>query len=68
MKCSELMRMLKIDGWFIVRQEGSHVIMRHPTKNVQLSFPNHGSKEVKKGLLVALFKKADIKPIRDEKA
>lgn len=61
MKCSELMRMLKIDGWFIVRQEGSHVIMRHPTKKGQVSVPNHGSKEVKKGLLVALLKKVDIK-------
>lgn len=61
MKCSELMRMLKIDGWFIVRQEGSHVIMRHPIKEGQVSVPNHGSKEVKKGLLVALLKKVDIK-------
>jgi predicted RNA binding protein YcfA (HicA-like mRNA interferase family) len=61
MKCSEVMRILKNDGWFIVRQEGSHVIMRHSTKTGQLSVPNHGSKEVKKGLLAALFKKAEIK-------
>jgi predicted RNA binding protein YcfA (HicA-like mRNA interferase family) len=61
MKCSELMRLLKSDGWFVVRQEGSHVMMRHPTRDGQLVVPNHGSKEVKKGLLAALLKMAEIK-------
>lgn len=61
MKCSELLRLLKSDGWFVTRQEGSHMMMRHPVKNGCLVVPNHGSKEVKKGLLVALLKKADVK-------
>lgn len=61
MKCSELLRLLKSDGWFAVRQEGSHIMMRHPVKDGRLVVPNHGSKDVKKGLLVALLKMADIK-------
>ncbi|WP_342084866.1 type II toxin-antitoxin system HicA family toxin [Dyadobacter sp. OTU695] len=61
MKCSELLRILKSDGWFVVRQEGSHVMMRHSTKPGRLVVPDHGSKEVKKGLLAALLKMADIK-------
>lgn len=61
MKCSELMRLLKSDGWFVVRQEGSHVMMRHPIKDGRLVVPNHGPKEVKKGLLAALLKMAEIK-------
>ncbi len=61
MKYSELLRLLKSDGWFVVRQEGSHMMMRHPVKKGQLVVPNHGSKDVKKGLLAVLLKMADIK-------
>ena len=61
MKYSELFRLLKKDGWFEVRQTGSHVIMQHPAKPQQLTVPYHAGKEVKKGLLSAILKKADIK-------
>jgi len=42
-------------------QAGSHVIMKHTDKPCQLTVPNHNSKEVKKGLLIALLKQAEIK-------
>jgi predicted RNA binding protein YcfA (HicA-like mRNA interferase family) len=61
MKYSELFKLLKKDGWFEIRQTGSHVIMKHPTKPEQLTVPNHGSKEVKKGLCSSLLKQAGIK-------
>jgi len=61
MKYSELFRILKKNGWFEVRQSGSHVIMRHPDKTNQLIVPYHGSKEVKKGLQNSIFKEAGIK-------
>jgi predicted RNA binding protein YcfA (HicA-like mRNA interferase family) len=61
MKCSELLRLLKSDGWFEVRQKGSHVIMRHPVKPGPLIVPNHTTKEIKKGLLHDILKKAGIK-------
>ncbi|MGN6493270.1 MAG: type II toxin-antitoxin system HicA family toxin [Agriterribacter sp.] len=32
MKSSELLRLLKRDGWFVVRQSGSHMILEHPSK------------------------------------
>lgn len=60
-KSSELLRLLKKDGWFEVRQSGSHVIMKHPTKSGSVPVPFHASKEVKKGLLSAILKQADIK-------
>ncbi len=60
MKYSELFRILKKDGWFEIRQKGSHVIMQHPTKTGQLTVPNHSGKEVKKGLLTAILKQAGI--------
>lgn len=60
MKYNEFFRILKSDGWFEIRQTGSHVIMKHPTKKTQLTVPYHAGKEVKKGLLKALLKQAEI--------
>jgi predicted RNA binding protein YcfA (HicA-like mRNA interferase family) len=61
MKYSELFRLLKKDGWIEIRQKGSHVIMKHPVKEEQLTVQYHAGKEVKKGLLTAILKQADIK-------
>lgn len=61
MKSSELVRRLKKDGWFIVRQTGSHMIMQHPTKKGQIVCPWHGSQEVGKGLEKKIKKDAGIK-------
>jgi mRNA interferase HicA len=60
MKYSELFRILKKDGWFEVRQSGSHVIMKHPTKPNIIPVPYHGSKEVKTGTLRSILKIAQI--------
>lgn len=60
-KYNELFKLLRNDGWFEVRQKGSHVIMKHPTKPEQLTVPKHSGKEVKKGLLTAILKQANIK-------
>jgi len=51
---------LKQDGWFVVRQNGSHIIMRHQHKTGQLSIPFHGTKEIGLGILKATLKKANI--------
>jgi predicted RNA binding protein YcfA (HicA-like mRNA interferase family) len=60
-KYNELFRILKKDGWFEVRQKGSHVIMQHHIKPEQLIVPYHAGKEVKKGLLTSILKQANIK-------
>jgi mRNA interferase HicA len=61
MKYNDLIKMLKKDGWETISQRGSHMKMVHPTKPNKLIVPNHGSKEVKKGLLKSILKDADIK-------
>lgn len=61
MKYSELFKILVNHGWFEVRRKGSHVIMRHHEKDIQLIVPDHGSKEVNKGMASGLLKKAGIK-------
>jgi len=61
MKCSELYRILTKDGWYTVSQKGSHIKLRHQSKNGTIIFPNHGSNEVGKGLENKLLKQAGIK-------
>jgi predicted RNA binding protein YcfA (HicA-like mRNA interferase family) len=61
-KYNELFKLLKNDGWVIVRQKGSHVSLRNPEKSGQLTIPYHPGKEVKRGLLKAILKQANIKP------
>ena len=61
MKCSELFKILTKDGWFVIRQKGSHIIMEHPTKKNRIVVPYHESKEVKKGTLSQILKDAELK-------
>jgi predicted RNA binding protein YcfA (HicA-like mRNA interferase family) len=49
------------DGWHVLRQAGSHMILKHPTKGGKLVFPNHGSQEVGKGLEKKIKKEAGLK-------
>jgi mRNA interferase HicA len=61
MKSSELMRLLKRDGWFVVRQSGSHMITEHPIKKGQIVCPSHGNHEVGKGLENKIKRDAGLK-------
>jgi len=57
----ELLKILFSHRWFIIRQRGSHAILRHPEKQFQLVIPIHTSKEMGKGLVKAILKRANIK-------
>lgn len=61
MKCSELYRLLIKAGWYPVSQKGSHVKMKHDTEKGVIIFPNHGSREVGKGLEKKILRDAGIK-------
>lgn len=61
MKYSDLFKLLRKNGWIEIRQKGSHVIMQHPANPKQLTVPYLSGKEVKKGLLQAILKQAEIK-------
>jgi mRNA interferase HicA len=60
-KCSELYRLLKKDGWFVISQCGSHMKLKHNNKPGTVIFPNHGSQEIGKGLQKKIFKDAGLK-------
>lgn len=48
MKYNEFIRLVERNGWIKVRQSGSHIIYRKDGKTYVV--PNHGSKEISKGL------------------
>jgi len=52
--------LLKQDGWFVVRQTGGHLIMRHHIKVNQVTVSFHGSKEMGKPLVRKILKDAEI--------
>lgn len=60
MKSSELVRLLKRDGWFVVRQTGSHMTMKQPIKKGKVTCPFHGNQEVGKGLEFKIKKDAGL--------
>jgi predicted RNA binding protein YcfA (HicA-like mRNA interferase family) len=61
MKSNEVLRLLKRHGWYVERQSGSHVILKHLENEGFISFPNHGSAELGKGLMKKILKQAKIK-------
>ncbi len=49
MKAKDLIKLLENDGWFQVRQSGSHRIFKHPAKTATIPIPEHGKKDLKIG-------------------
>jgi len=60
-KYNEFIRILKRNGWYEIRQTGSHIVMHHPDKKDPIIVPDHGSKEIGKGLQIKIMKQAGLK-------
>lgn len=61
MKISELLKVLRKDGWFLHKNGASHDLYRHPTKSGQVPVPRHTSKEIANGTLNQILKQAGLK-------
>jgi mRNA interferase HicA len=60
MKSSELLRLLLKAGWSVVSQKGSHMKLAHAERKDFIIFPNHGSREIGKGLEKKIRKQAGL--------
>lgn len=58
---AELLRALQRDGWEVVRQRGSHVLLEHPTKPGLVVVPHHRG-EVRTGTLKSIMDDAGLTP------
>ena len=61
MTASEVIKLLKGNGWNEVRQSGSHKIFKHPDNPNNVSVPVHSGKDIPKGTLNNILKTAGIK-------
>jgi predicted RNA binding protein YcfA (HicA-like mRNA interferase family) len=53
----EVVAKLMADGWYQVRQKGSHQQFAHPTKPGRVTVPTHRG-DLKPGTLHSIFKQA----------
>ena len=60
MRVRELEKLIQKDGWYFVRQVGSHKHYKHPTKKGKVTIPNH-SGDVDKGTANSILKQAGLK-------
>ncbi|MBK9213423.1 MAG: type II toxin-antitoxin system HicA family toxin [Saprospiraceae bacterium] len=61
MKAYELEKSIGSNGWYFVRQTGSHKIYKHETISGIIVIPFHGSKDLPKGTEISILKKAGLK-------
>jgi predicted RNA binding protein YcfA (HicA-like mRNA interferase family) len=60
-KVHELLARLKADGWFQVRQKGSHRQFHHRTKSGRVTVAGKPSLDVPPGTLNSVLKQAGLK-------
>lgn len=60
MRARELEKIILSDGWYFVRQLGSHKHYKHPVKPGKVTIPFH-SGDVDKGTVNSILKQAGLK-------
>jgi predicted RNA binding protein YcfA (HicA-like mRNA interferase family) len=61
LKVRDLIKLIRKDGWFVVRIKGSHRQFHHPDKKGLVTIPGHMSDEVAKGTFNNILKQAGLK-------
>jgi predicted RNA binding protein YcfA (HicA-like mRNA interferase family) len=64
MKVSELLRVLKEDGWYLIATRGSHRQFKHLTKPGRVTVPGKKSDELAPGTLNSILKQSGLKALR----
>jgi predicted RNA binding protein YcfA (HicA-like mRNA interferase family) len=58
LKVHEILTMLKEDGWYLIKQVGSHRQFRHPVKKGKVTVNGKLNKTLPQELLNSIFKQA----------
>jgi len=61
MKVSEILIMLKADGWYLVTTRGSHHQFKHPVKSGRVTVPGKPSDDLAPGTLNSILKQSQLK-------
>jgi len=60
MKVRDVLKRLEEDGWTVVRQQGSHRILKHPTKRGIVVLAGQPNKELAPGTLKSIWRQAEL--------
>jgi predicted RNA binding protein YcfA (HicA-like mRNA interferase family) len=61
MKTKEIIKLIEADGWFEVRQKGSHKQFKHPVKKGLVTIPVHRlSNDLPPGLEKSILRQAQM--------
>jgi len=56
-----VIRLIEKDGWYLVRQKGSHRQFKHPTKPGRVTIAGNSNDDLAPGTLNSIFKQAQLK-------
>ncbi len=59
MKSADLIKQLKVDGWYLVHVMGSHHQFKHPAKPGKVTVP-HPKKDLPPGTVRSILKQAGL--------
>lgn len=57
-KVSDVLKMLKMDGWYLYNQKGSHRQFKHPVKKGKVTVNGKSGDHLSQFLLNSIFKQA----------
>ncbi len=57
-KVSEILELLKVDGWELINQKGSHRQFKHPTKKGKVTVNKKPNETLEQEILNSIFKQA----------
>ena len=61
MKVKEVIKLIEKDGWYVVRQKGSHMQFKHKIKKGLVTVACHKmSDDIARGTLASIFRQAQI--------
>ena len=60
MKIREVIKLIEVDGWYLVTTKGSHRQYKHPTKRGRVTIAGHPNDDLAPGTLNSIFKQAKL--------
>ena len=60
MRFREVEKMILQDGWYEVKQVGSHHQYKHPTKTGKVTIPEHKGKDINSTVVKSILKQAGL--------
>lgn len=60
MKVKEIIKLIEVDGWLLIRTNGSHRHYAHPDKKGLVTIPGKLSSDVPIGTLKSILKQAGL--------